>query len=153
MGVIAAAGLSFVVPGRYVSSALLRATPPKGGGCRQASQQVGMMQQELLSRSSLAELIQRRSLDLYRGERQRMPMQDIIERMRRDIQIRRVPGAEGNGSTLSVSFAYPNRFKALAVARALTTRFVEGNQVMNWNRANIWQQAWHEKAPAGRAWK
>ena len=45
------------------------------------------MQQEILSRGSLTELIQRPSLDLYTKERQTKPMEDIVEMMRKDIKL------------------------------------------------------------------
>lgn len=54
---------------------------------------------EILSRTSLSELIQRPSMDLYRKERLRTPMEDVIEGMRRDIKITilDVPTTPGQG--------------------------------------------------------
>jgi hypothetical protein len=157
LGVIASAGLSLVAPGRYVSSAVLRVNPPKDAGnavskemaARQATQHLEWMHQELVSRGSLAELIQRPSLDLYRAERQRVPLEDVIQKMRRDIEIRSVRGADRDGLKISVSFAYANQFKAQAVARELTTRLVDSYQMVNRDLALIWQRAWHENAPPG----
>ena len=157
LGVIASAGLSLVAPGRYVSSAVLRVNPPKDAGnavskemaARQATQHLERMYQELVSRSSLAELIQRPSLDLYRAERQRVPMEDVIQKMRRDIEIRSVRAASADGFALSVSFAYANQFKAQVVARELTQRLLDSYQKVNRDISSIWQRAWHENAPPG----
>jgi LPS O-antigen subunit length determinant protein (WzzB/FepE family) len=157
LGVIASAGLSLVAPGRYVSSAVLRVNPPKDAGnavskemaARQATQHLEWMYQELVSRSSLAELIQRPSLDLYRAERQRVPMEDVIQKMRRDIEIRSVHAASADGFALSVSFAYANQFKAQVVARELTQRLLDSYQKVNRDISQAWQYAWHENAPPG----
>ena len=96
-GAILAGAISLRVPDRYVSSAVV-----KVGATDLAAQQL----QEVLSRTSLAALIQRPSMRLYPGERYRMPMEDIVEQMRtRDIRVRR------SGDTLTISFEYPDRQK------------------------------------------
>ena len=79
-GAIIAAGLSFAAPHRYVSAAVLGVSP----GFR-----LDQVRQEVFSRASLKEIIQRPSLNLYRDERRREPMEDVVERMRRDLQIER----------------------------------------------------------------
>jgi uncharacterized protein involved in exopolysaccharide biosynthesis len=108
-GAILACAISFVIPGRYVSTAVLRTS---------GSQTAVLRTQEVLSRSSLAEIIQRPSLRLYPGERTREPMEDVIEGMRtRDIRVQQV------GPDLHISFAYTDPVKAQAVTRALMTRF------------------------------
>ena len=51
------------------------------------AERLSAMQQEILSRSSLSELVQKPSLDLYKRDRQRKPMEDVIEEMRKNIRI------------------------------------------------------------------
>ena len=155
IGAIAAAGFAFRSPAHYTSTATLRMDPPKDAslpkdyGPRLAATQVELMRQEILSRSSLAEMIQRPSLNLYRAERYRLPMEDIIQRMRRDIRVSAAAGNDGGPVTLEVSFTYPDRVKAQAVVREVTTRFNEQNFAVNRNRALLWRNAWQEAAPPG----
>src|ERR1035437_1514590 len=75
LGAIAAGAISFTMPRRYVSTAVMRFAPqavPDGTAWQiafVAGHRMQEMQQKVLSRSSLAEMIQRPSLDLYRNER------------------------------------------------------------------------------------
>jgi len=148
LGMLASLGISRIAPQRYVSSVQVRVTRPDDGDAAkaQADQDLDMMLQTTLSRNSLAEIIQRPSLDLYRAERQRVPMEDVVQQMRRDIMVRR-DGREG--STISVSFAYPDRVKSPAVVRELTAKLVQGNAMVARNREFLWQEAWKEHAPPG----
>jgi hypothetical protein len=155
VGAVAAIGLSFASSNHYTSTAVLRMTPPHDPaipgeyGSRQAEIQFEQMRQELLSRASLAEMIQRPQLDLYHDDRRRAPMEDIIQRMRRDIQIRPVAVSGDGPVTVEVSFTYPNRYKAQAVARELSGRFVEQNLAVNRYRGALWRNVWQETAPPG----
>ena len=124
-GTVLAGGLALAVPERYISAAVV-----KVGASDLAMQQL----QEVLSRSSLAEIIQRPSLQLYSRERYRVPMEDIVEQMRtRDIRVQR------SGDTLTISFEYPDREKAQAVMRALTARLVESDDSRRGLRERQWQ--------------
>jgi uncharacterized protein involved in exopolysaccharide biosynthesis len=103
------------------------------------------MQQDILSRGSLSELIQRPSLDLYKSERQRKPMEDIIEEMRGDITIGLLDistltqrDAQRRGaSAFRLSFAYSDRYKAQAVVRELVTKFTEQNVQVLRNQSSL----------------
>ena len=81
--------VAFLWPDTFVSQAVMRITPQQISDRlvptvvnMQMQQRLQQMQQEILSRGSLAELIQRPSLDLYRKERARYPMEDVIQDMR-----------------------------------------------------------------------
>src|SRR5580658_2056311 len=125
-GAIVAAGASFTVAPRYVSSAAisvtsqpdpLRPTSPQVLRHR-AAEHVTEMETEILSRVSLSQTLQK--LDLYKSERQRIPLEDVIEQMRRNIRI------EARSSTpivFSISFAYPDQIKAQAAVRELAAKF------------------------------
>ena len=127
-GVILAGAISLRIPDRYVSSAVM-----KVGATDLAAQRL----QEVLSRSSLAALIQRPSMHLYPGERYRMPMLDIVDQMRdRDIRVRR------SGDTLTISFEYPDREKAQAVTQALTAQLVANDNSYRDRRERRWQSVW-----------
>jgi uncharacterized protein involved in exopolysaccharide biosynthesis len=109
----------------------------------QMQQRLEQMRQEILSRGSLSELIQRPSLDLYRKERQRYPMEDIVQDMRNKairIQTVDVGGAGRVASAFTIAFSYPDRFKAQAVVRELVTKFTEQNVTVQRNQANLTSQ-------------
>src|SRR5689334_6413310 len=144
-GLVVAVVIAFLWPDTYVSTAVMRITPQQISDRllptvlnMQMQQRLQSMQQEILSRNSLAELIQRPSLDLYRKERQRYPLEDIIQDMRnRAIHIQAVEVAGGGGrvaSAFTISFAYPDRFKAQAVVRELVTKFTETNVTVQRNQ-------------------
>jgi uncharacterized protein involved in exopolysaccharide biosynthesis len=128
-GALVAGGASFALPERYVSTAILRVRPqtPPGATAEQARMIAGdrlrQLQQSVFSRIVLAELIQRPELDLYRADRQRQPLEDIIQNMRtRDVRVQAV-----NPSAISISFAYDDGKVAQRVVRSLVTKFTEFN--------------------------
>lgn len=151
-GLVVAVVVAFLWPDTYISQAILRITPQQISASlvptvvnMQMQQRLQQMQQEILSRGSLQELIQRPSLDLYRRERQRYPMEDVIQDMRtKSIRIQpvEVPGA-GPGritSAFTISFSYPDRFKAQAVVRELVTKFTEQNARVGKDQATLTSQ-------------
>jgi polysaccharide chain length determinant protein (PEP-CTERM system associated) len=141
-GLVIAVVVAFMWPDTYVSSAVMRITPPTISERlvptvvnMQMQQRLAQMQQQILSRSSLSELIQRPSLDLYRKERAKLPLEDIISDMKnRAIRIQLVDvSAPGQGrvtSAFTISFSYPDRFKAQAVVRELVSKFMEENNAV-----------------------
>jgi uncharacterized protein involved in exopolysaccharide biosynthesis len=89
---------------------------------------IASMQQSILSRSTLSTLID--TFKLYPGERSRLPMEDVIERMRRDIVVSPVTASAtgGRGSyVFRISFSYQNRFDAQRVTQNLVSRFLDEN--------------------------
>ena len=138
VGSIAAGALSFTIPRRYVSTAVMRLTPLASAGepawqiGAEAARRLEEMRVEVLSRQSLTEMIERPAIDLYRQERATRPLEDVMEDMRRDIHIEIVPApARGQGRippTFRVSFEYPDPVKAQAVVRHLTARLSELNR-------------------------
>src|SRR6516225_4362243 len=102
-GLVISVVVAFLWTDTYVSSAIMRITPQQIAPNllptvlnMQLQQRLQSMQQEILSRNSLAELIQRPALDLYRKERQRYPLEDVIQEMRnRAIRIQPLEVAAG----------------------------------------------------------
>src|SRR5271157_2976383 len=94
-GLVLAVVVAFMWPDTYVSQAVMRITPQQVPEnlipsvlSTQMAERLNELQQEILSRVSLQELIQRPALDLYKRERQRLPLEDIIQNMRnKDIRI------------------------------------------------------------------
>src|SRR5262249_48969319 len=137
-GLVVSVVVAFLWKDTFVSSAVMRITPQQvperlvpSNMNMQIGERLNQMQQEILSRGSLIELIQRPSLDLYKKERQNKPMEDIVEMMRRDIRlsILETPSAGGRkqAAAFQISFSYPERYKAQLVVAQLVTKFTESN--------------------------
>ena len=140
-GLVISCVVAFLLPNTYVSKAVMRISPAQISEAlvpstvtQQMNERIAQMQQEILSRTSLSELIQRPALNLYRRERDAQPLEDVIEQMRsRDIRVSIVNLAgQGNrpASAFQIEFAYPDRFKAQAVVQALITRFTESMSIV-----------------------
>ncbi|MEO8371703.1 MAG: hypothetical protein ABI806_21120 [Candidatus Solibacter sp.] len=144
-GLVVAVVVAFLWSDTYVSTAVMRITPQTISAALvptvvnlQIQQRLSQMQQEILSRGSLNELIMRPSLDLYRKERQRYPMEDIVTDMRnKAIRIQMVDVGRAGASAFTISFSYPDRFKAQAVVRELVTKFTEQNVQVQHRSATI----------------
>jgi protein tyrosine kinase modulator len=151
-GLVIAVVVAFLWPDTYVSSATLRITPQQvperlvpSNINTQIAQRLTAMQQEILSRTSLSELIQRPSMNLYAKDRLRSPMEDVVDNMRKDIKIAildvpttRQPGqTKVMASAFQISFAYPDRYKAQSVVRELVTKFTEQNVQVQRHQANL----------------
>lgn len=133
-GVTLATVGAFFWPDTYVSHAAIRVVPPQvperfvpSNVNVQMSERVRAMAQSILSRNTLTNIIT--TYDLYRRDRNRLPMEDVIEKMRKSIQIgnlRNLPGRQAE-STFAISFSYDNRYIAQKVTRDLMTRFIDEN--------------------------
>jgi succinoglycan biosynthesis transport protein ExoP len=125
---------AFFWPDTYISSAAIRVVPPQvperyvpTNVNVQMGDRVRAMAQSILSRNTLTNIIQ--TYDLYRKDLNRIPMEDVIENMRKAIQIgnlRSLPGRQTEG-TFAISFSYENRYVAQKVTRDLMTRFIDEN--------------------------
>jgi hypothetical protein len=128
---------SFLITDIYVSSAVMRFTQPlvpdEVAGLPAAAplaDRLAAMQHDVLSRGSLAAIVQMPKLDLYAKQRAGAPLEDVVETMRRNISMRPLdmPGrTTGHPFAFRIAFTYPDRWKAQIVVRELVTRFVERN--------------------------
>jgi len=75
------------------------------------------LQVQILSRSKLERII--RGTDLYPEMRKRHPMEDVVERMRRDVEI------QVKGDTFRVAYVSQNPKQAMDVAGRLTSLLVD----------------------------
>lgn len=127
---------AFLWPDTFVSEAVLRVSPPAASEALYPSaasrisltDRLASMQQTILSRNHLTGMIQ--SYGLYRAERAHLPMEDVIERMRRNIAVSGLaaqPGSSGPARALvfRVGFSYTNRFDAHKVTQNLVSRFID----------------------------
>jgi polysaccharide chain length determinant protein (PEP-CTERM system associated) len=144
---------AFMWPDTYISQAVMRITPQQipenlipSVVNTQMAERINQMEQEILSRTSLQELILKPSLDLYKRERQRLPLEDIIQDMRNKyIQIKMMdtPASTGGGgerrlaSAFLIQFSYSDRYKAQAVVRELVSKFVDQIVVVQKQQATL----------------
>jgi uncharacterized protein involved in exopolysaccharide biosynthesis len=140
-GLVISVVAAFLWPDTFVSSAVMRITPPAVPDRLVPSnvnlsmfERMNQMQQEILSRGSLTELIQRPSLDLYKKDRATKPMEDVVEMMRKNVRVVTMDSSAGpassgkrTASAFVIAFSYPERYKAQAVVRELVTKFTEQN--------------------------
>jgi len=139
-GIAISTMVAFFLPNVYVSRAVLRITPSMipenlvpATFNQQMTDRIQQMWQEVVSRGQLSELIQRPTLQLYQRERNRKPLEDVIEDMKsKDIKIDIIGLTQANGkpnSTFMISYSYEDRFKAQQVVSALVTKLTDANQV------------------------
>jgi succinoglycan biosynthesis transport protein ExoP len=126
---------AFLWPNTYVSTATIKVVPQqvpeeyvRSNVNQMMSDRVSSMAQSVLSRSNLTTMIQ--TLELYPRERSRLPMEDVIEKMRKDIGISRVGGYGGGDGpkavpAFQISFAYTDRIKATKVVSDIVTKFID----------------------------
>ena len=148
-GLVLSVVIAFFWPDTYISTAVMRITPQQiperlvqSNISTLMAERLSAMQQEILSRSSLSELIQKPALDLYKRDRQRKPMEDVIEEMRKSIRILILdtPSAQTRNraaSAFQISFAYSDRYKSQAVVRELVTKFTEQNITVQRTQASL----------------
>ncbi|MGA2135327.1 MAG: hypothetical protein ABSH50_23815 [Bryobacteraceae bacterium] len=136
-GLVIAVVVGFLWPDTFVSTAVMRITPQQiserlvpSNISTQMAERLLAMQQQIESRTSLQELIQRPSLNLYPKERQRKPMEDVIDEMRKKITITLLDSGVAQSqqkfaSAFAISFKYADKYKAQAVVRELVSKFTE----------------------------
>ncbi len=159
IGAIIGAGVSFTVKPNYVSSAVMSVTPqpdPVRNTSTEAlrqrtAAQVAFMEEELLSRTSIALIIQDPRLELYKEELKQTPLDDVIEEMRRNIRIQARPSAQGDLAPMvfSISFSYPDQAKAQATILELTRKFTAISTNTNQNSTLAYQDFWREMVAVG----
>jgi capsular polysaccharide biosynthesis protein len=155
-GALVAGGLSYRVAPNYVSSAVISVTPqadpvrPTSPEAlhQRAAADIALMEAEILSRTDLATIISDPRLLLYREELRRMPFEDVIQEMRRNIHIQALPSADGGMAPIvfSISFSYPDQAKAQATVRRLAGKFTEENANVNRERVESYQGFWEDMA-------
>jgi uncharacterized protein involved in exopolysaccharide biosynthesis len=139
LGLVVSIVVAFTLPNAYRSEAMMQITPPQVSEnlvqttiTQALSDKIAQMEGNILSRTSLSNLIQSPDLNLYPRERQKLPIEDVIETMRnRDLHITVDTLGGGTGrraSTFKIGFEYENRFKAQATVQKLISRFIDENQ-------------------------
>jgi polysaccharide chain length determinant protein (PEP-CTERM system associated) len=136
--IVVAVVVAFVWPDTYVSTAVLRVVPPqvpqeyvKSNVNAEMSQRINSMAQTILSRGTLTNIVN--TYGLYPRLRSRLPLEDIVEEMRRrDINIANVvtvTQSQGGRQipAFQISFSYESRNLAQKVCADLVSRFINEN--------------------------
>jgi uncharacterized protein involved in exopolysaccharide biosynthesis len=139
-GMLAGFGGSFLVTPTYRSVATMQITHAKinpadnpANRIANLNETIQQMETTVLSHTSLSLVVTDSRLELYSDERKTMPMEDVIQKMKRNIRIQFVslPGRLGRQtSAFDISFTYPDASKAQQTVRALMERFDQQNQAM-----------------------
>ena len=129
-------GTARYLPKRFTSQTLVLVEQPTVPGdyvkpviSEGINQRLASMQQEILSRTRLEPLIQQ--FGLYREDNNRAPMEDLVERLRKNVAVTPIQamaetGAQGlPGFTISVNFEDPRL--AQQVCSTITSMFMEEN--------------------------
>src|ERR1017187_3318905 len=127
---------AFLWPDTYVSNATVKVIPQvvpeayvQSNVNQLISDRIGAIAQTVLSRPVLTSIVT--TYDLYQRERQRLPMEDVIENMRKDIKISnvlQVASSKDHMPAFQITFAYTDRYKAPKVVNDLVSNFITTNQ-------------------------
>jgi uncharacterized protein involved in exopolysaccharide biosynthesis len=138
LGLVVSVCVAFMLPNEYMSKATMQITPAQISDMvvqttisNSLNERIQQMQTQILSRTELSNIIQDPRLDLYSTERKTKPLEDVIEDMKRAINIQFVslPGAlSKRASAFDISFSYKDRYKAQLTVQALMNKFDEENQ-------------------------
>jgi uncharacterized protein involved in exopolysaccharide biosynthesis len=152
-GLVISVVVAFFWQDTYVSTAVMQITPQQISSrlvptdySSEMQDRLNQMQQEILSRGSLSELILRPALDLYPKDRSRRPLEDIVEDMRNNaikiqmVEVQANNSSKAGSSAFSISFSYFDRYKAQAVVRELVSKFVEQNVKVQSDQAKMTTQ-------------
>jgi polysaccharide chain length determinant protein (PEP-CTERM system associated) len=129
LGITLGLGYYFYIPKIFQSTALLsyesqQINPAKMDpeqGRRRLQESLATLQELVTSRNSLEKVIQQFSL--YEEARQKLPIEDVIEMMRKNIDIK----PYSKGDVFSVSFQGADPQKVVRVTNALAALFIEEN--------------------------
>jgi polysaccharide chain length determinant protein (PEP-CTERM system associated) len=125
----------YLYPDSYVSQAVVKIVPQQvpqnmvqNAINQQMSDRINSMAQEILSRTVLTTIIN--TFGLYPRERSRMPIEDVIEQMKKKIEILPVAGTATGPDRVpafAVQFSYENRYLAQRVVQDIVSRFIDAN--------------------------
>jgi len=127
-GILVAGVISFAVPTSYVSQALFTATPANES-TRRAVDDLG---RNAFSREFLSSLIHEQNL--YSGERTHMPLNQVIDKMQRNIHLHPVP-VDSSGKQDSFNFVVQFDYSDPHVAQKVTAELVSRVMVANLDAA------------------
>ncbi len=137
LAVVAAVVSAYLWPDTYISTATIKVTPQQvpeiyvtSNVNQLMSDRISAIAQTVLSRPVLTNLITVH--DLYPRDRQRLPMEDVVEKMRTSVKIGSVlnlttTSNKDRVAAFQISYAYTDRYKAQKVVTDLVGKFIDQN--------------------------
>jgi polysaccharide chain length determinant protein (PEP-CTERM system associated) len=131
---VAAYGISQFIPNRFTSTTLLLVEQPRVPDdfvrsvvSEDLNSRLAIIKEQIMSRTRLQPLIER--LGLYKDEVGRVPMEDLIERMRRDIAVKAIRPAEvaTHLPGITISFTADRARLAQQVCTEITSMLISEN--------------------------
>ena len=133
-GLVISVVVAFCWPNTYQAQAVMEITPSRVAGLvqstltQQLNERILQMENNIMSRQSLANLINQPNLNLYKEERLKEPLDDVEDEMREAIKITVNPEmvlSKNGASTFSIAFSYRSRKGAVDTVNALISRFIQ----------------------------
>lgn len=134
-GLVAGVVVAFLWPDTYLASGQLRVVPPKvpsrlvaSNMSEELSERVNAIYQQIVGRTNLKNLIS--TYNLYPDKQKRLPLEDIVDQMHKDIVISPLRGmsagvgGRNNIFAFTVSYSYSDRRIAQKVCVALIEKFM-----------------------------
>jgi len=126
----------YLWPDSYISQAVVKIVPQQvptnmvqSSINQEMNDRINSMSQTILSRTVLTTIIN--TFSLYQKERGRYPIEDVIEEMKKNIQIVPVQSVAGGTQrtvpAFAVQFSYENRILAQRVVQDIVGRFIDEN--------------------------
>lgn len=146
LGLVLSVIVAFAWPDTYVSEATMRILPPQvptnllpSGITSQLADRITAIQQQVLSRDGLVEII--RTHNLYPEDVKKKPMADIVEMMQRQIGFDRVGVArsgsqQGSSLVFRIRYSYSDRYAAQKVVRDIVDKCIRLTNQGQFDRAS-----------------
>lgn len=135
VGLVSGVVTAFLWPNSYSSTGTIRIVPPQvsqrlmqSNISEEMTQRIAAIYQNLTQRENMKALIQ--NYNLYPDERKRLPLEDVLENMRADINLGQVQSLASRGSNnrinvFSVTYSYSDRRLVQRVCQDLVSRFID----------------------------
>lgn len=134
-GLVLGVVVAYLWPDSYLSSGTIRVVPPivpsrlvQANVSQEMTQRINQLYQEIVSRPNLINLIQ--TYNLYPSDRKRLPIEDVVEKMRKDISITQPRGLanrtdRSGGAAFTITYTYSDRRITQQVCEKLISKFME----------------------------
>lgn len=161
LGLVAGVVIAFLWPDTFMASGQMRVVPPRvpsrlvaSNMSEEMSQRVNAIYQGIVSRTSLSNLIQNHNL--YPDRRKRLPMEDVVDGMRKEIVISPLKnmstGTTGRNNifAFTVSYSYSDRRLATEVCSDLISKFMEESVTSRSSQSQETTMFFKEEAEAAK---
>ena len=114
---------SFAMTPQFASQAVIEVSSPNGD----IVESINRMSQTVMSRAALSTLI--RNMNLYVEERNTMPVEDVLEKMRKNIRISGARAIVGGRDVpaFAITFIYPDAEVSHKVVNTFVSQFLDEN--------------------------